>query len=293
MKFQGETGPESRSPRIPDDNAHSRQMAAAYTDDYLRIFDIEHYHLGYFEPDIAPDDLPTALERHLEVLLSPLKLGPDSTVLELGCNVGATASWLVHRYGCTVYAIDIVENMVRIADKRFEREKIKGRAIASCMDARHLDFKDEMFDAIVGVEVLHHFDEKLGCLRDLARVLKPGGQLALAEYLLEPGAPKLGARLVRMIVESEGLHDEQRYRSDLAAAGFGSPVISDHYKETVVGTNGAFVSDRYRAKSTAYVRLYFGTWFSLAFPWLMRAWTYMFERGHARYVFLHSRKPLA
>ena len=48
-----------------DNSALKRRMEHAYTDDYLRIMGVEHYRLGYFTPDLAPDDLPAALERYL------------------------------------------------------------------------------------------------------------------------------------------------------------------------------------------------------------------------------------
>jgi cyclopropane fatty-acyl-phospholipid synthase-like methyltransferase len=285
--------PTKLDPAHPGDSSYAQRMALAYTDDYLRILGIEYYRLGYFDSDIAPDDLPAALERYTEVLLAPLNLGPNTTVLELGCNAGATTSWLVRRYGCTVYAIDIVEDMVRAAKQRFELERITDRAIASRMDARHLEFKDGMFDAVIGIEVLYHLTDKLTCLKDIARVLKPGGRLALAEYMLEPGGPKLGQNLIQRIVESDNLEGESQYRSYLAAAGLTPHSITDRYQQTVIGTNRAFMSERYKAKITAYAYIYFGAWFTLALPWVLKFWAYMFRQGHARHVFLHSQKQPA
>ena len=281
-----------KSPGGPDE-AFKRRMEAAYTDDYLRIMGIDHYRQGYFTPDIAPDDLPRALERHLEVLLDPLAIGPQHRVLELGCNLGATTIQLVERYGCTVHAIDIVDDMARAAAAAVRHRGLADRAVVATMDARHLQFPDATFDFVVGIEVVYHFKDKAACLREIFRVLKPGGQLVLAEYLLQAHAPRLGAHLVRTILESDHIEDAGQYQRHLAAAGFAPARISDHALQTVVATTRAFNSERYRRRSRAYAAVYFGVLFALAMPAFYKLWERMFRRGHARYVFLYSQRPEA
>jgi cyclopropane fatty-acyl-phospholipid synthase-like methyltransferase len=270
--------------------AFKKRMEIAYTDDYLRIMGIEHYRQGYFTPDLAPDDLPAALDRHVEVLLGPLALGPQHVVLELGCNAGATTVQLVRRYGCTVHAIDIVPDMVRAAEERTRLAGVADRAHVSLMDARLLQFPDATFDVVVGIEVVYHFEDKAACLREIARVLKPGGQLVLAEYLLSPTAPRLGARLVQSILESDRIEDADGYQKYLAAAGFAPPRITDHAEQTVVATTRAFRSERYRNRIRAYGVVYFGVLFALLMPAAYWLWEQMFRRGHARYVFLYSER---
>lgn len=274
-------------------DAFTRRMETAYTDDYLRIMGIEHYRQGYFTPEVAPDDLPRALDRHVEVLLDPLAIGPQHAVLELGCNLGGTTVQLVQRYGCTVHAIDIVPDMARAAADNVRRRGLYDRAHVAQMDARHLQFPDGTFDFVVGIEVVNHFTDKAACLREIARVLKPGGQLILAEYMLNQDAPRLGAGLVRMILESDHLEDAARYRDYLAGAGFDPPRISDHSLQTVVATTQAFRSERYKQRVRAYCVVYFGVVFSLVMPALYRLWEAMFRRGHAQYMFVYARMPTA
>lgn len=270
--------------------AFKQRMELAYTDDYLRIMGIEHYRQGYFTPELAPDDLPAALDRHVEVLLAPLELGPQHVVLELGCNAGATTVQLIRRYGCTVHAIDIVPDMVRAAEERTRLAGVEGRAHVQLMDARSLQFPDATFDFVIGIEVVYHFEDKAACLREIARVLKPGGQLVLAEYLLSPKAPRLGARLVQAILESDRIEDADGYQTYLAAAGFAPPRITDHAEQTVVATTRAFRSERYRNRIRAYGVVYFGVIFALMMPAAYWLWEQMFRRGHARYVFLYSER---
>lgn len=280
------------APELPGDAnaAFKRRMELAYTDDYLRIMGIEHYRQGYFTPDLAPDDLPAALERHVEVLLDPLAIGPNHVLLELGCNMGATTVQMIRRYGCTVHAIDIVEDMARAAAERVRLEGVADRAHVSQMDAQSLHFPDGMFDFVLGIEVLYHIKDKAACLREIARVLKPGGRLVLAEYLLSPKASQLGASLVRTILESDRIEDAEQYQKYLTSAGFAPARITDHAAQTVIATTRALRSERYRNRSRAYGAVYFGLAFALVMPALYWLWERTFRRGHARYVFLSSQR---
>ncbi len=272
------------------DDAFKRRMESAYTDDYLRILGIEHYRQGFFTPDIAPDDLPTALDRHLEVLTAPLGLGPQHTVLELGCNMGATTVQLIRRHGCTVHAIDIVPGMVEGARDRVRAEGLSGWAFVVQMVIQRLQYPDATFDFVIGIEVVNHLPDKSACFREIARVLKPGGQIVLAEYLLRRRAPWLGKRLVQSVLESDRLEDSEQYQGYLAAAGFEAAQIFDHAEETVIATTRAFRSERYRNRVRAYWVVYFGVVFSLFMPALYHLWVKMFREGHARYVFLYGRR---
>ena len=49
------------------------------------------------------------------------------------------------------------------------------------MDAQHLDFADGWFDTVSVSNSLHHFEDAQAVLREMVRVLRPGGQLVLAE----------------------------------------------------------------------------------------------------------------
>ncbi len=279
---------ELHRPRV--DDKYKQRMETAYTQDYLRIVGIEHYRLAYFTPDLAPDDLPAALERYLEVLLDPLEIKPDHVVLDVGCGIGATTAWMVRRYGCRVYAIDIVADFVDAAARRFAGDGMAERATAQKMDALDLAFPAATFDFIVGLEVIYHFPDKQRFFTEAARVLKPGGTLVLSEYLTVPGAPRLGTQFVQMILESDKLETEATYRSYLAAANLSAPRLTDVFEQTVVGTNRAFRSSRYRSRVKAYSAVYFGLLFAAAMPAVYWLWEQLFKRGHARHVFMYSQK---
>ena len=97
----------------------------------------------------------------------------DLAVLEVGCGsgtfTGALASVFPH-----LVAIDVAETLVEVARSRHPAANVV------VMDAHHLKFGDESFDLVVGCSVLHHLDWS-AALREIHRVLKPGGRMRFSE----------------------------------------------------------------------------------------------------------------
>ena len=77
--------------------------------------------------------------------------------------------------GAEVFGIDISEPTLRQAHEGF----VPGALKASRADVRRLPFADASFDAIYSMGTIEHFDESEDAVREMARVLKPGGKLIL------------------------------------------------------------------------------------------------------------------
>jgi SAM-dependent methyltransferase len=99
-------------------------------------------------------------------------------VLDAGCGPGFYSAELVAR-GATVVGFDASPEMVRLA-----AERVGGAGTFRAHDlARPLDWlDDESFDAAVLALVIHHVDDRLGALRELSRVLRPGGVLVVSTH---------------------------------------------------------------------------------------------------------------
>ncbi len=82
-------------------------------------------------------------------------------------------SWAGHQ-GARAYGIDISEPTVLQARGAFTCESGPLRAAAA--DVRALPFRDASFDAIYSMGTIEHFDETEQAVREMARVLKPGGR---------------------------------------------------------------------------------------------------------------------
>jgi SAM-dependent methyltransferase len=121
-------------------------------------------------------------ERRASLLASAAGLAPARRALELGCGTGVFLE-LAAASGARIVGLDLSTDLLRKA-----RERLAGVANVAlrCGNAEQLPFPDASFDAVYGSSVLHHLDVR-AALREVRRVLKPGGRMAFAEpNLLNP-----------------------------------------------------------------------------------------------------------
>ncbi len=174
----------------------------------------------------------TAHENRIAV--SRLAVRPGEAVLEVGCGHGRTLARIA-RGPCSFAAgIDPSEVMVRLARRRLRRWTEAGRAQVSLAASSSLPHPDARFDAALAVHVLYFWSDGLAELREIRRVLRPGGRVLLG---YRPRDAKTLAALPGTVYtlcsvdETEGL---------LAKAGFGAARSTEHVvgKSTFVCTEG-------------------------------------------------------
>jgi ubiquinone/menaquinone biosynthesis C-methylase UbiE len=99
------------------------------------------------------------------------RLGPESVVLEVGCGTGNYISALAGYTGCAACGLDPSAAMLAHTRTRAERVTfLLGRA-------EQLGFVGRVFTLVFSVDVIHHVADKAGYFREVARVLRPGGQV--------------------------------------------------------------------------------------------------------------------
>ena len=115
-------------------------------------------------------------------------------VLEIGCGVG-TDGLQFARAGATYTGVDLTEAAVDLARKNFESARMPGQFRVS--DAERLDFTDESFDIVYSHGVLHHTPDIEAAVREIHRVLKPGGQAIVMLYHRGSYNYRIGIRVLR------------------------------------------------------------------------------------------------
>lgn len=117
-------------------------------------------------------------------LLAP---GPGDRVLEIGCGPG-TALAGAARGGATLLAgIDPSPVMLAQSRRRLRRAGAGGRADLRRAAAEAIPHPEASFTRVLSVHSLHHWDDVALGVREAARVLAPGGRLALADRRRRPG----------------------------------------------------------------------------------------------------------
>lgn len=106
-----------------------------------------------------------------------------SKVLDIACGTGDSLVALAKSGIKDLTGIDISKKMLGVAEKKLKRKHIDVKIFHE--DCASMSFEDETFDAVTTFFGMRNFEDKLQCLAEIRRVLKPGGTLAVIE-LSEP-----------------------------------------------------------------------------------------------------------
>jgi len=141
-------------------------------------------------------------------------------VLDIGCG-GGMAIKLIAQITVEgfVAGIDYSEDMVQQARKRNAAAVRAGRVEIRYSNVAALAYDDESFDKVISVEAFYFWPDPIANLREVRRVMRPGGQIALAmEGSKEaPNWQKLAARAAQM---GFPLYSGAEVKEMLTAAGF-------------------------------------------------------------------------
>ncbi len=102
-----------------------------------------------------------------------------SRVLEIGCGCGSEAERFA-RAGADYTAVDLTNAAVSITRRRFQLANLEGRFVQG--DAESLPFADGSFDLVYSHGVLHHTPDTPRTIREVHRVLCPGGRAVIMLY---------------------------------------------------------------------------------------------------------------
>ncbi|MEZ6095587.1 MAG: methyltransferase domain-containing protein [Pirellulaceae bacterium] len=127
-----------------------------------------------------------------EWLVEAMELKSGMKVLDLGCGRAMSSIFLAREFGVQVWAadwwFDPAENR-----KRIDHAGLAKQVFPCRVDARHLPFAFEFFDAVIGIDSFHYFGTDFFYLPYLAQFLKPNGMLGIAAaglvHEIETAAP--------------------------------------------------------------------------------------------------------
>ncbi|HSW12478.1 MAG TPA: methyltransferase domain-containing protein [Solimonas sp.] len=208
---------------------------ARYYDQTLRhyrfLWDMDRsqaLHYGFWGPGVR--SLREALAHENQVLADRLRLGPDARLLDAGCGVGGSSLYLAQRFGCEVTGITLSAEQLRLCETNAREAGLEKQLQFRLMDFQKTDFEDASFDAVWFVESFCHSPDKAALLREMHRVLKPGGQLLIADYFRRGSDSEGDQRLLQEWLSGwavHGLESPDWMLEAAAAAGFEGSRLDD------------------------------------------------------------------
>jgi demethylmenaquinone methyltransferase/2-methoxy-6-polyprenyl-1,4-benzoquinol methylase len=120
-------------------------------------------------------------------LVAALPAGPQDRVLDVATGTGMVAAAIVRRTGARVTALDQSADMLSGLRARIAADPALAARIEPVEgEAEALPFEDGAFDHLSFTYLLRYVDDPAATLRELARVVKPGGTVAMAEFGVPP-----------------------------------------------------------------------------------------------------------
>jgi tocopherol O-methyltransferase len=139
------------------------------------------FHFGYF--DATARTHADSLDNANHTLARLIDIRHGARVLDAGCGTGGSSLWLAENRGAVVVGVALGHAAIAEASEAARMRGLDCQATFCVADYTVLPFPDGWFDVVWALESVCHAPVKAAFYREAARVLRPGGQLVLAEYM--------------------------------------------------------------------------------------------------------------
>ena len=197
---------------------------------YARVWGGEDIHVGLYENDEEPIfDASRRTVAHMADMVG--ELTPDHRVIDLGAGFGGAARFLARNYGCRVTALNLSEV-----------ENQRDRAVNESEGLDHLvevtdgnfeatPFEDGSFDVVWSQDALLHSGERAAVVREVARLLKPGGVFIFTDPMRTDHCPDSVLQPILDRLHLDTLGSPGFYREQCAANGLEEIGFEDHSRQ--------------------------------------------------------------
>lgn len=150
-------------------------------------------------------------------------------VLDVAAGLGTSAIRIATETDASVLGVDLSSTLVAAAAERARSSGLAGRVTFGVGDAEHLPVDDDSVDAVICECALCTFPEKADAVREMARVVRPGGRVGIADVVMDRG--RLPAELDTLAARVACLADARTVEENLRMledAGFRIEAMERH-----------------------------------------------------------------
>lgn len=186
---------------------------------YFHVWGGEDIHIGLYE--LEDDTIHAASRRTVAAMADAILLPLDETrvVLDIGSGFGGPARYLAKRFGCKVICLNISE-VENERNRRTNREL----GLEGLVSVRHGSFEsiplaDSSIDVVWSQDAILHSGDRERVVAEIARVLKPGGELVFTDPMQVDDCPPKVLQPVYDRIHLDSLASVGFYRTEAARRG--------------------------------------------------------------------------
>ena len=186
---------------------------------------------------LRPEDLFPFDQDHyggleaVDALIAAARISEGASVLDVCSGLAGPARYVAHTCGARVVGIDINPDRVAGAVDLTRRVGLAGQVTIVRGDAMQLPFPAGSFDAVYSQEALLHVPDKSAVVREVARVLRPGGRFAFTDWIEHRDLAADDRDLLWRGMAAQFLASVGRYRDWLGTSGFEVERVDDLTEE--------------------------------------------------------------
>ena len=175
---------------LSEEKKRVQRYYKASTDDYLKYYaTAKHHHMHYgFSRNLpSRNDYPkghpmlSPTGNLVRYLAQKAQISKGTRVLDAGCGVGGSSILLAKEFESLGVGLNFVTLQLDYAKKFAQKANVSQQLQWVCSDFHHTPFPNNSFDVVWAVESFCHSGHKKEWVREMFRVLKPGGRLIIAD----------------------------------------------------------------------------------------------------------------
>jgi len=268
-------------------------VAEAYYDSreadefYFHIWGGEDIHIGLYESPTDP--IPAASRRTVETMADEIAMVPDDRhrIIDIGSGYGGPARYLAKRFGSRVVCLNISE-----VENTRNRTASREQGLDDLVTVRHGSFEnipepDGSFDVVWSQDAILHSGNRDKVIAEVARVLKPGGELVFTDPMQADDCPPGVLQPVYDRIHLESLGSVRFYRAAAARHGLDEVAVRPMPKQ--LRNHYAAVKAELQARYDEIVRIASKDYVDRMLVGLQN-WVDAADKGYLNWGILHFRK---